>query len=128
MQRLLQRLFQLSKRHKPLELRPDDSCPINDKNPRLRYQAPLFHRRKHLFAGEVLPDFLVDESDSAVIFGKQLPNDIDHRSAHPACAELRGREDDELGLSLGDGVRDPDPVQPRIRLVTGIDLPQISHI
>ncbi len=46
LQRLLQRLFQLSLRYKPFKLSPDDSFAVHYKNPRLRYQAPLFHSRK----------------------------------------------------------------------------------
>ena len=107
LQRLLQRLFQLSHGHKPFKLPPDDSFPVNDKSPRLGNEAPLFYSRKNLFAGKVLPDFLMDKGNSLVVSGKQLPNDIDYRTAHSTGAELRGGEDDELRLPLSDGLRDP---------------------
>lgn len=107
LQRLLQRLLQLSRGHKPFKLPPDDSFPVNYKSPWLGDEAPLCYCRKDLFAGEVLPDFLMDKGNSLVVSGKQLPNDIDYRAAHSAGAELRGGEDDELGLPLSDGVGDP---------------------
>ena len=107
LQRLLQSLLQLSHSHKPFKLAPDDSFPVNYKSPRLGHEAPLFYCRKNLFAGEVLPDFLMDKGNSLVVSGKQLSNDIDYRPAHSAGAELRGGEDDELGLPLSDGIGDP---------------------
>src|SRR5688572_9764808 len=107
LQRLLQRLFQLSRGHEPFKLPPDDSFPVNYKSPWLGYEPPLFYCRKNLFAGEVLPNLLMSKGNSFVVFRKQLPDDVHHWAAHSACTELRGGEDDELGLPLSDGVGDP---------------------
>ena len=102
LQFFLQRRFQFFYRHEPFELCSYDALLIDDKDPRLRVKPPLFDRRKHFLLGKVFPYLLMRERHSSPLGCKQLPQDIDYRTAHAACAELR--------LALRNGIRYADPV------------------
>lgn len=125
---LLQDCLQLPDSHEPLELAANNPFAIDDENPRLSVQTPLFDRRKCLFSGEILPDLLVYKGDSFAVTRQQGSYDIHYRTAHPSEAELRCRENNELGLALSDGIRDPYLMQPRIRRLARVDLAQIVDI
>jgi hypothetical protein len=64
---LLQGHFQLACGRETFEFAADDPLSIDHKDPWLRMKALLSHRRKELFAGEVLPNLLVRENDPVAV-------------------------------------------------------------
>ncbi len=63
-QHLFQGHFQFVHGRESLEFGADDPLCINQKDPRLRLETPFGHRRKKLFTGEILPNFLMSENDA----------------------------------------------------------------
>src|SRR5262244_4547013 len=68
------------------------------------------------------------EGHSLTISWQQCPNDIDDRATHAGGTELRGCKDNELRLSLRDGIRYSNLMQARIRPRAGIDLAQVLDV
>src|SRR5262245_43459555 len=68
------------------------------------------------------------EGYSLAISWQQCPNDIDDWPTHAGGTELRRRKDNELRLSLRDGISDSNLMQSRLGPRTGIDLAQILDV